>query len=72
MAKLINPTFTIQNMEGPNWLVTFEHSFNDDEHISLTVKVAKSGKSVLQVEREAFDRATELLQVVLRKIDEGI
>ena len=71
MTKLINATFTIQNMEGPHWLVTFEHSFNEDEHISLTVKVSKSGKPVVQVEREAFDRATELLQVVSRNIDEG-
>ena len=71
MSKLINPTFTIQNMDGPHWLVTFDHSFNDDEHISLTVKVSKSAKPVVQVEREAFDRATELLQVVSRNIDEG-
>ena len=71
MSKLINPTFTIQNMDGPHWLVTFDHSFNDDEHISLTVKVSKSAKPVVQVEREAFDRATELLQVVSRNIDES-
>ena len=72
MSKLINPTFTIQNMDGPHWLVTFDHSFNDDERISLTVKVSKSAKPVVQVEREAFDRATELLQVVSRNIDESI
>ena len=72
MAALINPTFTIQNMEGPHWLVTFDHSFNGDERISLTVKVSKSEKPVVQVQREAFDRATELLQVVSRNIDEGI
>ena len=72
MAKLINPKFTIQNLEGPDWLVTFEHDFNEDERVFLQVKVSKSNKPIVQIEREAFDRATELLQLVSRGIDEGI
>jgi hypothetical protein len=67
--ELWNQAMTIQNAKGVHWLVSFEHDFGDGEHIVLTVKVLKSANSVLEVEREAFDRATELLQVVSRKIE---
>lgn len=67
--ELLNPTMTIQNVEGVHWLVSFEHDFGDGEHVSLTVKVLKSNVPASEIEREAFDRATELLQVVSRKID---
>ena len=52
--------------------MTFEHDFNEDERVFLQVKVSKSNKPIVQIEREAFDRATELLQLVSRGIDEGI
>lgn len=67
--KLINPTMTVANLEGPHWLVSFEHQFNEDEHIVLSVKVMKSSHSLVQIEKEAFDRATELLQIASRNMD---
>lgn len=67
--ELLNPTMTVTNAEGVHWLVSFEHNFGNGEHIILTVKVLKSSNSLLEVEREAFDRATELLQVVSSKIE---
>lgn len=69
MPTLINPTLTVANAEGPHWLVSFEHDFGGGEHIVLTVKVLKSDQSLPQVEKEAFDRATELLQIVSRRFD---
>ena len=66
--ELLNPRLTVANAEGPHWLVSFEHDFGNDEHIVLTVKVSKSEHSLVMVEQEAFDRATELLQIVSRKI----
>jgi len=67
--KLLNPTMTVTNLEGPHWLVSFEHWFNDEEHVVLSVKVMKSSHPLVQIEKEAFDRATELLQIVSRSID---
>ncbi len=69
--ELINPGMTVQNAEGPHWLVGFEHDFGNGEHISLTVKVLKTNHPLIQVQREAFDRATELLQVISRAIPQG-
>ena len=71
MTKLINPSFTVQNTEGPHWIVTFEHAFNEDERVFMQVKVSKSNAPIVQIEREAFDRATELLQLVSRSIGDG-
>ena len=68
--ELINPRVTIDNADGPHWLVSFEHDFGNGEHIVLTVKVLKSDHPLVQVEKEAFDRATELLQIVSNSIAE--
>lgn len=69
MVKLLNPAMTLTNIEGEHWLVGFDHDFGGGEHISLTVRVSKSRIPIQQIEREAFDRATELLQVVSSRID---
>ncbi len=66
--QLLNPTMTIANAEGPHWLISFEHDFGGGEHIILTVKVLKSHHSLPEIEHEAFDRATKLLQVVSSRI----
>lgn len=62
--NLINPTMTIANAEGPHWLVSFAHNFGNGEHVVLSVKVLKSDQSLVHIEKEAFDRATELLKIV--------
>ena len=62
--ELMNPNMTIQNTDGPHWLVCFEHEFGDGERIVVSVKVLKSDHPLVQIQREAFDRATELLQIV--------
>lgn len=67
--KLLNPAMTITNTEGPHWLVSFEHDFGAGEMVALTVKVLKADRPLSVVQKDAFDRATELLQVVSRKLD---
>jgi len=66
--KLINPTLTIQNMEGPDFAVTMVHSFNDIESISFTVRVPRSSQELGAVQKAAVERATELLQAVSNKL----
>jgi hypothetical protein len=68
--ELLNPRMTIQNAEGHHWLMSFEHDFNEHEHISLTVRVSKSDRPLIQVEKEAFERATEQLQLVSQRIED--
>lgn len=67
--KLWNPSMTIHNRDGHHWLVSFEHDFGDGETIALTVKVLKADRPLSVVQKDAFDRATELLQVVSRRLD---
>ena len=67
--KLLMPTMAIRNAEGPHWLVSFDHDFGNGEMAALTVKVLKTDKPLSALQKEAFDRATELLQIVSRKLD---
>ena len=66
--KFINPTVTIQNMEGPDFAVTVVHSFSDIESISFTVRVPRSSQELGAVQKAALERATELLQTVSNKM----
>lgn len=66
--KLINPTITIQNMEGPDFAVTMVHSFSDIESISFTVRVSRSSQELGAVQKDAVERATELLQAVSNRL----
>ena len=67
--KLLTPAMAIRNAEGPHWYVSFEHDFGNGEIAALTVKVLKTDKPLSALQKEAFDRATELLQIVSRKLD---
>lgn len=69
LMKLLNPAMTINNAAGPHWLVSFEHDFGDGEMVMLTVKVLKTDRPLSVIQKDAFDRATELLQVVSRRLD---
>ena len=82
--KLLTPAMAIRNAEGPHWYVSFEHDFGNGEMAALTVRVLKADKPLSALQKEAFDcsasprhtssrsgpsRATELLQIVSRKLD---
>jgi hypothetical protein len=62
----INPRITIQNAEGWNWLVRFEHDFENGETIDITVKVPKEDVAVRELTVRALSRATELLAALAR------
>jgi hypothetical protein len=63
--ELINPQLLIRNLDGPHWLVTFDHAFSETEHLALTVKVLKSDHPLGLLQREEFERCQELLQIAV-------
>ena len=66
--NLINPRLTVQNAEGSQWLLTFEHAWNEDERIEFTVKVPKNPPVPIgQVVDQAVTKAVELLQLLKRQ-----
>lgn len=66
--KAINPTLTIQNMEGPDFAVTVVHSFDGMESISFTVRVPRTSQELGELQKAAWQRANELMQTVSNKL----
>lgn len=66
--KLMNPTLTIQNMEGPHLAVTMSHNFDDIETITFTMKVPRGVQEIGALQKAAVDRAVELLQTISNKL----
>lgn len=62
--KLSNPKITIQNANGPHWLVSIDHRANDEETISFTVLVKKTTLPLGDIQQAALDRCIHLLQAL--------
>lgn len=65
--KPINPKTTIQNMDGPQMLVSLQHEFGEEETLLITVKVQKDDQSLSEIHRQALERAALLLNALLGK-----
>jgi hypothetical protein len=63
---LLNPSLTIQNTAGPNWLVRFTHRDANGEDFDITMLVPKGNLSVPQVHVAAMERAIDRLQRLIQ------
>lgn len=57
----ITPRMTIQNTDSKFWLVTLEHEFNDEERMTITVRIPSRNVSISDVEGAVLERARHLL-----------
>ena len=65
--KVLNPRLTIQNVEGDQWVTTFEHQFGAEETIGFTVLTPKdSTLTVHAVNQAAIGRAIALLTALVK------
>ena len=64
LMKFLNPTITINNMEGADWLVTVAHDFGSGEVMTFTVKVQRTHGPLAEIQKEAWAQADRLLQLV--------
>lgn len=65
--KLLGMPFSIQNTDGPDWLVTWQDAVRttQGESISFTVAIPRRADlSIAEVQRYAAKRAVELLQPI--------
>lgn len=69
--ETINPHVTIQNVAGPNWLVSFAFGYANGELLNITTAVPKSTDSVQMVHIAAMQRAIDILQKVIQNTAEG-
>lgn len=70
--KLIGRPMSIQNTDGPDWLVTCDNvvTVTTGESVSFTVLVPRSGAGMGEIQQQAVKAAIALLQKAL-KASEG-
>jgi hypothetical protein len=67
--KLLNPSITINNMEGEHWLVTVAHDFGNGEVMTFTVQIQRTHGPIAEIQKEAWAQAARLLQLVTGSLE---
>lgn len=65
----LNPTITIQNLEGDHWLVRYQHDFCNGETLDCTVKIAKNNSPISDTSARALRRIAELAEHLAAKTE---
>lgn len=63
--QTLNPKIVLQNLVGNEWLICIEHDFGSMEKFVLTVRVPKGDRALSAIKRDAFARATLLLNALV-------
>ena len=68
--KLLGQPFSIQNTDGPNWLVTWPDAATDRDNgdtVSFTVSIPRNAQIPMhEVQRVALKQAIQMLQAAMQ------
>jgi len=68
----INPTITIQNAVGADWLFSMTHVIDGPQTVSFTIAIPKSSASLGELQRQAVAKVVEVLSAVEARLAASI